>query len=193
MRYSFLLTGISVLLAGCGWQMAEQPRLDPYERTNLTANGSSALRPPSGTVPVTTTDEEQPELSKALLERGREGYDIYCALCHGPAGYGDGRIVERGFPAPPSFHSPELVAAEDLHYWSAISNGAGRMLPYADRVSPRDRWAIVAWIRVLQLSEREQAVGMPPTPGLSTPTPAPLGASPTSDPHGGVSRPEAMP
>lgn len=179
MRSNLWLCGLAGLwLSGCGWQMAEQPRLDPYERTNLTANGSSALRPPSGTLPVQAVDESQPELSQALLDRGRERYDIYCAVCHGPAGYGDGRIVERGFPAPPSFHNEELVKAKDLHYWSAISNGAGRMLPYSDRVSPQDRWAIVAWVRVLQTAEKEQAAGMPPTPGLLTPTPA---ASPTPE------------
>lgn len=151
-RLLLLTTSLTLCLSGCGWQMAEQPRYDAYEPMAGREDVTSARRPPEGTIRFRHS-EERPELSEELLSRGEERYNIYCALCHGRTGHGDGQIVERGFPQPPSFHTKELQQAGDLHYWSAITNGAGRMYPYASRVSPRDRWAIVEWIRVLQLSE----------------------------------------
>ncbi len=89
----------------------------------------------------------------ALLQRGRERFDIYCAPCHGRSGYGDGMVVRRGFPAPPSYHTDALRHAPDSHFYQVITHGYGVMYPYAARVSPRDRWAIVAYIRALQLSQ----------------------------------------
>lgn len=89
----------------------------------------------------------------ALLERGRGRFDIYCAPCHGRSGDGDGMIVRRGFPAPPSYHTDRLRNAPDSHFYQVISEGYGVMYPYADRIDPRDRWAIVAYIRALQLSQ----------------------------------------
>lgn len=91
-------------------------------------------------------------LTLTLLERGRERYGIFCAPCHGKTGDGDGRVVQRGFPAPPSYHDPRLRAAPDGHFFDVISRGYGVMYPYADRVAPDDRWAIVAYIRALQMS-----------------------------------------
>lgn len=96
-------------------------------------------------------------VTAALLTRGRERYDIYCAPCHSPVGDGDGMIVRRGFPAPPSFHTARLRRAPDGHFFRVITHGYGAMYPYADRVSPDDRWAIVAYIRALQLSQHAPA------------------------------------
>jgi mono/diheme cytochrome c family protein len=87
------------------------------------------------------------------LERGKDRFDIYCAPCHGVAGDGDGFIVRRGFPAPPSYHSDRLRAVDDRHIFDVISHGYGIMYPYADRLSPPDRWAVIAYIRSLQLSQ----------------------------------------
>jgi len=92
-------------------------------------------------------------ITAALLARGRQRFDIYCAPCHGRAGDGQGMIVMRGFPAPPSYHTDKLRRAPDSHFYQVISDGYGVMYPYADRVAPRDRWAIVAYIRALQLSQ----------------------------------------
>lgn len=89
----------------------------------------------------------------ALLQRGRERFDIYCAPCHGQSGNGDGMIARRGFPAPPSYHTDRLRNAPDSHFYQVISDGYGVMYPYADRIAPHDRWAIVAYIRALQLSQ----------------------------------------
>lgn len=92
-------------------------------------------------------------MTKALLARGQQRYDIYCAPCHGRSGDGAGMIVQRGFPAPPSYHTDRLRSAPDSHFYQVISDGYGVMYPYADRIAPHDRWAIVAYIRALQLSQ----------------------------------------
>lgn len=92
-------------------------------------------------------------LTASLLRRGRERFDIYCAPCHGRSGDGQGMVVQRGFPAPPSFHTDKLRLAPDSHFYQVITHGYGVMYPYADRVAPADRWAIVAYVRALQLSQ----------------------------------------
>lgn len=92
-------------------------------------------------------------ITAALLARGRERFNIYCAPCHSQAGDGDGMIVRRGFPAPPSYHTDRLRNAPDSHFYEVITHGYGAMYPYADRIVPDDRWAIIAYIRALQLSQ----------------------------------------
>jgi mono/diheme cytochrome c family protein len=92
-------------------------------------------------------------ITMALLQRGQQRFNIFCAPCHGRSGTGDGMIVRRGFPAPPSYHSDALRNAPDSHFYQVISDGYGVMYPYADRIAPADRWAIVAYIRALQLSQ----------------------------------------
>jgi mono/diheme cytochrome c family protein len=96
-------------------------------------------------------------ITAALLDRGRERFNIYCAPCHSMAGDGDGMIARRGFPSPPSYHTDRLRNAADSHFYQVITNGYGVMYPYADRIAPRDRWAIVAYIRALQLSQHAPA------------------------------------
>lgn len=91
-------------------------------------------------------------LRRALLERGRERYDIYCSPCHGLTGDGDGMIVRRGFRRPPSYHDDRLRQAAAGYFYDVMSNGFGAMAPYASRIRAEDRWAIVAYIRALQLS-----------------------------------------
>ena len=93
----------------------------------------------------------------ALLERGRERYDIFCSVCHGPAGYGDGQIVQRGLPAPPSYHSERLREVSNQYIYNVITQGYGVMFSYAQRVPPADRWAIIAYIRALQASQHVTA------------------------------------
>jgi len=92
-------------------------------------------------------------ITMQLLARGRERFDIYCAPCHSVVGDGDGMVARRGFPHPPSYHIDRLRAAPDRHFYDVITRGYGVMYPYGDRVAPEDRWAIVAYIRALQLSQ----------------------------------------
>ncbi|HSN20077.1 MAG TPA: cytochrome c [Usitatibacter sp.] len=102
-----------------------------------------------------------------LLGRGRERFDIYCAPCHSRVGDGDGRVVRRGFPRPPSYHVDRLRNAPDRHFYDVMTNGYGVMYPYRDRVSPEDRWAIVAYIRALQLSQDAPREALPASAGKS--------------------------
>ena len=100
-------------------------------------------------------------ITLATLERGRELFDIYCSPCHSRAGDGDGMVVRRGFPNPPSYHTDRLRKAPDAHLYSVITNGYGAMYSYADRVDAPDRWAIVAYIRALQLSQNARLSDVP--------------------------------
>ena len=96
-----------------------------------------------------------------LIERGQERFDIFCAPCHGRVGDGDGMIVERGFPRPPSYHIDRLRNAPTRHFYDVITEGYGARYSYAARVPPADRWAIVAYIRALQLSQDTAAGSLP--------------------------------
>src|SRR5438067_9614077 len=101
-------------------------------------------------------------LTPQLLARGRERYDIYCSMCHGRTGNGNGMIVQRGFPVPPSYHIDRLRNAPIGHFYDVITNGYGVMYSYAARVEPADRWAIAAYIRALQLSHDAKFDELPP-------------------------------
>ena len=97
----------------------------------------------------------------ALLRRGQERFAIYCTPCHGMLGDGDGMVVRRGFPRPPSYHIERLRAAPDRHIYEVIRDGYGVMYPFGDRVAPPDRWAIVAYVRALQRSQAANADDIP--------------------------------
>lgn len=143
------------LLSGCDLSMRQQARDDPQESATLWPGGPQRQAPPAGTI---ATDEPArtealrtpPALTPALLDRGEERYGIYCAVCHGASGDGDGKVVKRGYPAPPSYREPRLVAAPPAYIVDVITNGHGIMYSYADRVEPSDRWAIAAYVKALQ-------------------------------------------
>jgi mono/diheme cytochrome c family protein len=176
-------------LAGCErakQDMYDQPRYKTYAASSLFADGASARPLPPGTVPhaqgafsdstggrvgaAAVRQALQAEAAQAmpypvdmqLLRRGQERFSIYCLPCHSPAGDGDGMVVRRGFPSPPSFHSERLRGVPDRHIYDVITHGYGIMYPYADRVEPQDRWAIVAYIRALQLSQHAPVASLPP-------------------------------
>lgn len=92
-------------------------------------------------------------LTKDLLERGRERFEIFCAPCHGRLGTGEGAVVKRGMRPPPSYHIQRLYEAPIGHFFDVMTNGFGIMPDYAAQVPPADRWAIAAYIRTLQLSQ----------------------------------------
>jgi mono/diheme cytochrome c family protein len=93
------------------------------------------------------------QITSQALDRGRERYDIYCSPCHGATGDGNGIVIRRGFPTPPSYHIPRLRNAPAGHFFDVMTRGYGVMYSYASRVTPEDRWAIAAYIRALQLSQ----------------------------------------
>jgi mono/diheme cytochrome c family protein len=146
------IASLTIALAACD-NMANQAKLKPYELPY----GSDLhwpVKPPPNTV---ARDDplkppSAPPLTMALLERGRQRFDINCAPCHGRTGDGNGIIVQRGFPRPPSYYSDKLRSASNQHFYDVITRGHGVMFSYADRVEPADRWAIVAYIRALQAS-----------------------------------------
>jgi len=153
----FLGLAAMLLLQGCD-DMDHQPRYDSYERSGLFADGKAMQAPPDGAVArddeISRLDlETRPTMSLALLARGRERYRIYCAPCHDATGYGNGRVPSRGFPHPPSFHMARLRQASSRYIVDVITHGHGVMYSYADRILPRDRWAIAAYVKALQLSQ----------------------------------------
>jgi mono/diheme cytochrome c family protein len=158
---------LSVALTGCGdHSMFQQNRYSTFSKAGLFENGAEAQPLPDGVVAQGDLDRTQqiakpPAVDMALLARGQERYEIYCSPCHGLSGQGDGMIVRRGFPAPPSYHSDRLRAADPRHFFDVITNGYGAMYSYAARVEPRDRWAIVAYIRALQQSQHADVADLP--------------------------------
>ncbi|WP_229217356.1 c-type cytochrome [Massilia forsythiae] len=178
----------SLLLGGCErakQDMYDQPKYKPYAASPQFDDGLAGRTAPAGAVPqargafagsssgrlgreAVLRDQQAAQaqaipypIDMALLRRGQERYTIYCTPCHSRAGDGDGYIVRRGFPAPPSYHIARLRDASDRHLFEVISNGYGIMYPYGDRVEPADRWAIVAYIRALQLSQHAEAAALP--------------------------------
>ena len=101
-------------------------------------------------------------VTRAMLDRGRERFEIYCAVCHGRTGEGNGMIVQRGFPAPPSYHIDRLRNAPVGYFYDVITNGYGVMYPTPRAWNRADRWAIVAYIRALQLSRNATLDDVPP-------------------------------
>jgi mono/diheme cytochrome c family protein len=153
---------LTIALGACD-NMANQPKLNPYELPY----GSQTrwpVKPPAHTV---ARDEPlnppaAPEVTMALLQRGKERFEINCAPCHGRLGDGDGIIVQRGFPHPPTYYSETLRNAPNQLFYDVITHGYGVMFSYADRVEPADRWAIVAYIRALQASASASLSDVPP-------------------------------
>ncbi|HEY4263746.1 MAG TPA: cytochrome c [Micropepsaceae bacterium] len=164
----FLIPVILLIpLCGCNQDMISQPKDNEYKPAELFPNNRILQRPPLGSVARgdaarTKQAAEKPIPTLALLERGQHEFDVFCSPCHGRLGDGRGMIVARGFPAPPTYHQERLRAASDQHFYDVISNGYGVMYSYADRVMPADRWAIVAYIRALQLSENASLDDAPP-------------------------------
>jgi mono/diheme cytochrome c family protein len=113
-----------------------------------------------GPTPAAVRGNPRP-ITTALLARGRERFDIDCSPCHGRLGDGNGPVAMRGFPHPPTYHSDRLRAAPDTYFYDVIANGYGVMFPYRNRVAPQDRWAIIAYIRALQLSQHADAASLP--------------------------------
>jgi mono/diheme cytochrome c family protein len=172
-----LLLCLISLLTGCERAMHDmysQPKYKPGSPSPLFANHNAARRPPDGSIPIAAGELAGPSSGRlghiepapassngtnpypitfALLQRGRDRYDIYCAACHGYTGEGNGMIVQRGFPRPLSYLDAKLMHASDADLERSIRGGYGAMYPFGNRIDVHDRWAIVAYIRALQLSQ----------------------------------------
>jgi len=155
-------------LASCRPDMMNQPKAKPLSESDFFTNGTNARQPPAHTVARDDAREDTAfytgqangiyvtqvpvKLTRELMTRGRERFDAICAECHDRTGSGNGMVVRRGFPQPPSFHVDRLRNAPIGHFFDVITNGYGVMYSYATRVEPEERWAIAAYIRALQLS-----------------------------------------
>jgi mono/diheme cytochrome c family protein len=167
-----------LVLLGCRQQMADQPRYQPLAKSTFFDDGRSARDLVPGTVAQGYLRAEEPfytgksegqlatalpvPLTQALLERGQERFNIYCAPCHDRTGGGRGMIVQRGYRQPPSYHVDRLREAPIGHFFEVITKGFGAMPDYAEQVRPADRWAIAAYIRALQLSQNATLADVPP-------------------------------
>jgi hypothetical protein len=160
---------VCLLLAGCVQDMADQPKYEPLEAVDAAVSDTLSRPVLEGTIArgelrldehfytgrvADKFVETFPQaVTEEMLFRGQERYDIFCALCHDRTGSGQGTIVRRGFARPPSYHSDRLRTVAAGHLFDVITNGFGRMPDHAAQIPPEDRWAIVAYIRALQLSQ----------------------------------------
>ena len=138
------------MLAACD-DMTAQPKQTTY------APQVGPATTPRDTIAFESTLPSAPPLTLALIDRGRERYHVFCAPCHSELGDGRGMIVQRGFPAPISFHSDEMRALPPRRIYEVIGNGYGVMYPFADRIPSEDRWAIVAYVSALERSQHATA------------------------------------
>jgi mono/diheme cytochrome c family protein len=188
-------------LAGCRQDMQDQPRFKPLAQSDFYADLRSARPPVEGTVARGQLHEDSYfytgkfgnnpgdympfAVTEDVLARGRERFNIYCAPCHSRLGDGNGMIVQRGFRAPPSFHTERLRKAPLGYFVDVMTNGFGAMPDYASQIPPRDRWSIVAYIRALQLSQGATMGDVPS--GQKVPSEAPVFRG---DPGSGATLPE---
>ena len=178
--WAYVCVGLLAVLltAGCRQDMHDQPRFKPLAQSDFYADLRSARTPVEGTVArgqlhedtyfYTGKFENNPgdfmpfPVSAAVLERGRERYNIFCAPCHSRVGDGNGFVPSRGFPRkPPSFHGDRLRKAPLGYFFDVISNGFGIMPDYSSQIPPRDRWCIIAYIRALQVSQNATTADVP--------------------------------
>ncbi len=163
----------AVVLAGCG-NLAEQPKLhDPYAESPIYSENQvfdTAARIPlpesvpvgferadehlyNGTIDGEFADTFPFPITREVIMEGKQEFDSYCTPCHGYAGYGDGVLSEEGFPPPASYHDPDIRNKPVGSYFQSITDGQGAMYSYAARVTPEERWAVIAYIRTLQYSQ----------------------------------------
>ena len=179
-RSSRLVLAAGLLLAaGCRQDMHNQPKLKPYRGSGFFADGSGLREIPAHTVARgelredklfhtgaladgTIATELPMPMTRALLLRGRERFDIFCSPCHGRLGDGRGMVVQRGYKQPTSFHDERLREAPLGYFFDVMTNGFGVMPAYAPQVPAADRWAIAGYLRVLQLSQNVDAAALSP-------------------------------
>ncbi len=172
-----LLFSILVFATGCRRDMFDQPKSNPLKASDFFQDGAASRPIPPHTVARGDLQNDEAfftgmigtnlvtdfpiQITRAVLERGCQRFEINCVPCHGETGEGNGIVVARGFPAPPSYHIERLRVAPVGHFFDVMTHGYGAMFSQASRVTPEDRWAIAAYIRVLQLSEHATLADVP--------------------------------
>lgn len=195
---------VILLLAGCRQDMHDQPRFKPLAKSDFYPDLRSSRPPVAGTVARGQLHEDtyfytgkignspgdnMPfPVNEDVLARGRERFDIYCSPCHSRLGDGNGMIPQRGFRAPPSYHTERLRKAPLGYFFDVMTTGFGAMPEYASQIPPRDRWAIVAYIRALQLSQNATVADVPAGQKIPSAPPAFRG-----EPGSGATLPELQP
>ena len=165
---AFVIAAACVALAGCRQDMHDAPSYDPLQQTDFFANGAASRPLVANTVARGQLREDEHlytgkingqvatefpmPVTKEVVDRGEERFNVYCSPCHGRTGLGDGMIVQRGFRQPPSYHEERLRTAPVGYFFDVMTNGFGAMQDYSSQVTVPDRWAIAAYIRALQLS-----------------------------------------
>jgi hypothetical protein len=174
----FLALVLPILITSCRQDMYNQPRSRPFRSIDFFPDRAMARPIPPHTIARGTLFEDEAfatgrigtnlveafpyPVTRDILRRGQERFEIYCSPCHGDTGEGNGVVVQRGFPAPPSYHIDRLRQAPVGHFVDVITRGYGVMYSYAARVAPADRWAIAAYLRALQLSQHTPLEDAPP-------------------------------
>jgi mono/diheme cytochrome c family protein len=176
-RFGALLCALSAcaFLAACSLKqdMAVQPKNRPLTPSDFFADGRSERPLVENTVVRGSIAEDEfavPKesnafplpINQALLDRGEERYKIFCSPCHGLQGDGNGMVAVRGMKHPPTFHQERLRQVTNGYIYDVITNGFGAMMSYSAQIPPRDRWAIVAYLRALQLSRNAKLSDLPP-------------------------------
>jgi hypothetical protein len=172
----FALAFICALTA-CRRDMFNQPKSNPLRESDFFQNGSASRPIPPHTVARGDLENDEAfytgmvgtnlvttfpfTVTREILQRGQQRFEISCVPCHGETGEGNGAVVQRGFPAPPSYHIERLGTAPIGHFFDVITRGYGVMFSQAERVTPEDRWAIAAYIRALQLSQNAKLADVP--------------------------------
>ena len=169
-RWQLVVVAGCLALAGCRQDMHDAPRYEPLEASTFFADGRGSRMLVANTVARGTLREDEHlyqgkidgqltdifpmPVTVDLLARGRERFNVFCSPCHGRTGQGNGMVVQRGFRAPPSYHEERLRNAPVGYFFDVMTNGFGAMSDYTAQVPVADRWAIAAYIRALQLSQR---------------------------------------
>lgn len=197
----YALVGTALLtLAGCRSDMQNQPKYIPLRESDFYADKRSARPIIEGTVArgqlksdtyfytgkIGNNDGDYMPfpVTAEVLQRGQQRYNIYCSPCHSELGDGNGMIVQRGYKRPPSYHIDRLRKAPIGYFFDVVTNGFGAMPDYAVQVAPKDRWAIAAYIRALQLSQNASQSDLPPGAQVASAPPTGVVLAPPYDTQG---------
>ena len=175
---SLVIVAAVFLLAGCRRDMFNQPKSNPLRESDSFSDGVASRPIPPHTIDRSVLVENEAfytgmngsnlvaeiplPVTRELLDRGRERFEINCVPCHGETGDGNGMVVRRGFPSPPSYHIDRLREAPVGHFFDVMTRGYGVMYSQASHVTVEDRWAIASYIRALQLSQQAKVADLSP-------------------------------